>query len=856
VNAERGRDARRSWIVDLAVLSALALIGLVGFASVFADGSYLVAALGGLVLGTAVGVATSWRTWGPLRTLAAAVACYFLFGSALAMPARATFGILPNFDTLNGLAFGAVFGWKDIVTLVTPVSAPEYIAVVPYLAALIVGFASATIARRRYARVTRTPLASALAVIGPLFLYLLSVFTGTHEPYLAAVRGILFAVIALTWIGWRPTGGAAAESRANRVALLRRRIVGITVIVAVAVGGGGLLGAAAAPSDADRVVVREVIEPPFDPLLYPSPLSGFRKYTKQLAETVLLTASGLRAGDRIRIATMDSYDGRIWNVTDPALDVAASGSFRLAATRFDASDLNVDADAVEVTVQVAGYADVWLPSVGYPTGLQFVDVAPDPTAIRFNDATDVFVVTSGVRDGMTYELGAVVPDVSDAELQAVSDIALPPISGVPDAVAQKAADLIGDAATPIEQLRAIESAMSDAYLSHGSTSAGSNAPSLAGHGADRMNVFLTSKYMVGDGEQYASAFALMARSLGFPARVVLGFAPEVAEGQSVVDVVGEDIDAWVEVDFDGVGWVPFYPTPEDTDVPLDQAPAPRAEPQAIVRQPPQNPNLDDQLVSPVVIEDSNEEAAPFRIPAWVWTVLSAVGIPLALYFVPLILVALLKKRRVRLRRTAAAPDRRAAGAWDELVDRFVELGYRLPASATRLQTALDFEQQFRDEVAARALERESAKERAEIRREREELKKARALESASADAKSRAASRMASVMDETVVRARGAAAWRPGVEVDGAPLPVLTGLREFAVRSDAVAFGGREVDDAAIAELWTSADSAADAAEHSVSWFRRRLAGFRLHLPAGSVERLTARLNGLVPRPHTGVAAR
>jgi 8-oxo-dGTP pyrophosphatase MutT (NUDIX family) len=85
--------------------------------------------------------------------------------------------------------------------------------------------------------------------------------------------------------------------------------------------------------------------------------------------------------------------------------------------------------------------------------------------------------------------------------------------------------------------------------------------------------------MIGDEEQYASAFALMARSLGYPARVVMGFAPEVPDGGGTVTVTGDDVTAWVEVAFDGVGWVPFAPTPDETDIPQDQVPKPQSEPQ-------------------------------------------------------------------------------------------------------------------------------------------------------------------------------------------------------------------------------------------------------------------------------------
>lgn len=56
-------------------------------------------------------------------------------------------------------------------------------------------------------------------------------------------------------------------------------------------------------------------------------------------------------------------------------------------------------------------------------------------------------------------------------------------------------------------------------------------PSTAGHGNYRIDQLLAGTAMVGDSEQYASAMALMARSLGLPSRVVLGFLPKDDEGE-------------------------------------------------------------------------------------------------------------------------------------------------------------------------------------------------------------------------------------------------------------------------------------------------------------------------------------
>lgn len=103
--------------------------------------------------------------------------------------------------------------------------------------------------------------------------------------------------------------------------------------------------------------------------------------------------------------------------------------------------------------------------------------------------------------------------------------------------------------------------------------------------------------MVGDSEQYASAMALMARSLGLPSRVVLGFLPKDDEGEisesrteeqgktTITKFTGNDVTAWVEIKLDSYGWVAFYPTPKETKVPDENQNLTPPNPQTLVRQP-------------------------------------------------------------------------------------------------------------------------------------------------------------------------------------------------------------------------------------------------------------------------------
>ena len=61
--------------------------------------------------------------------------------------------------------------------------------------------------------------------------------------------------------------------------------------------------------------------------------------------------------------------------------------------------------------------------------------------------------------------------------------------------------------------------------------------------------------------QFSSAMAVMARSLGIPARIGVGFLPGTPDADQTYSVKLTDAHAWPELFFAGVGWVRFEPTP-------------------------------------------------------------------------------------------------------------------------------------------------------------------------------------------------------------------------------------------------------------------------------------------------------
>ncbi|MFF1572409.1 transglutaminase family protein [Leifsonia sp. NPDC058292] len=693
------RLSSTTW-VDVAVLVALSVVAVLGFEPAFGHYSFALAAFGGIAVGAAAAVVCRLFRLSVPISIAIALAAYFLFGTPLAMPGQATLVVLPSLDSLSGLVIGAVFGWADAVTLQAPLEAPPYVAVVPYFASWLVALVSVTLAVRWLPRArTRGVARAAVLLAGPVLLFVAGILLGTRDPYFAGARGVLFAAVALLWLGWRRSRAGSVEVSADP-GLKRRRLIGTGVVVLGAVAVGALAGSILTPPADARFVLRQEVTPPFDPLDYPSPLAGFREYTKDLEKTELFTVDGLSSGQVIRLATMDSYDGVVWNVTDPSSGTDASGSFELLGSTIPQPPLFTPGAKTEAGIDIREYSDVWLPTVGYVTELSFrAHKGDDPAStVRVNTSTGTTAVTSGVADGLRYSLDATaqkVPNDKALAKVAPAKISLPPVTNVPDIVSAKAEEYAGSATTAIQKLRNLERSLKTfGYLSHGRAS--DPVPSRAGEGADRMTDLFAKSPMVGDQEQYASAFALMARRLGYPTRVVMGFAPKVVAGQPTT-VTGNDVTAWDEVAFEGVGWVPFFPTPTKTDAPKNQTTKPKLEPQPQVRQPPPANPKPQELLTPVKTKDNDrkDQKSAFALPGWAWVIAGVIGIPLILYFVPLLIIGALKRRRRRRRQTQGPPDRRAAGAWDELTDGYAELGLTLPRNATRRQAATVLEEQTR-----------------------------------------------------------------------------------------------------------------------------------------------------------------
>lgn len=700
------RVRRPGGAADVVVVGVLIGVAAMGFGPTFGGRSYLVAAGAGAVLGLALGWLGALRRMSTVSLAAVTALTYLLFGGAVVLRQTTIAGVLPTLETVRRLALDAVTSWKGLLTVVPPAGAFPDVAIVPFLSCLVAAVLAGSLAlRARRPGWTLLPLA--VFTVGVILL-------GTAQVALPVVQGITFGVVGLGWTAWRrasaraeslhaaraglPDGEAARASRTMR----SRRVRNAAAMLVIA----GTLTAAAAPvlqPAGQRHVLRDAIVPPLDLRDYSSPLDGFRRYVKDLDKQVLFTVSGLPAGDRIRLATLDAYTGTVMDVAGGAPDSpAGSGSFsRFAAGTTSKAASVVSGQSADLTVTIAAYQGVWLPDVGQPEGVTFSGprAASLSAGLYRNTETGTLLSTAGLRGGDAFTVRAVVPPVptvTDLTNRQLANLLLPAPARVPQSVASVANTFVGNASTGIDRVERLRSALSTGGIF--SNGLDGQPTSRAGHGSDRIDTLLSGTQMVGDDEQFAVAMTLMARQLGIPARVVMGFYPKpgAATASGSYSVTGSDVHAWVEVAFAGVGWVPFDPTPSADQPPKAQDPRSNSKPQPQVLQappPPQEPAQPPLQPIPNAVDSRKNSLTGAGWTTYVARVV-VVGVPLLVLVSPFLLIAVAKSRRRRRRLGAEVPVERLSGAWREAVDAAVDLGTPVLAGATRRETARSLQELY------------------------------------------------------------------------------------------------------------------------------------------------------------------
>ena len=685
--------------VDLGVLAGLLLVTLAGLAPTYQGWAYLLVGMAGALTGAATALLSRMLAWPPVSAVVLAIVSFYLLGGAVCLHGRGAATLFPGPASARLLTHEALFGWKELLTTLPPLDATGPLLVLPFLLGLMGGVAGTLLAA-----VERGPawLVAAAPLVAPLALLTLVILLGVRRPQSLWLQGVVFSALALVWLVVRhDRRGGAVHGHAPRLG--RTTTAGALLVAAVLLALP--VGTWAAGSDDGRTVLRTYVSPPFDIGQYPTPLASFRRYVKEPAKRqdpqnlyhqVLFTVTGVPTGTRVRIATLDRYDGVIYGASNGSEPGPLNDTFQRVSSTIDDPVPGTPMSG-RVTLGPA-YSGVWLPTVGAVQQLHFEsgDATATADSFRYNLATSTGVVPSGLVPGDVFSFRSVLPDQtltpSDVPGRPLVDTAVD--GAFMDTLAAKWAQ---GRSTPMQQLFAIAAHLKkDGKYSDGVTRA--EKVYHGGHNEFRLTDDqggVSSRSIVGDDEQYAAWMAILANQIGVPARVVFG-----AVVPSGGEVRGQDVHAWVEVRVGDGSWRTL-PTSVfmDHDKPAALPPQSRQQMTGNVVPPPQPipppSSVGDQ--SDTDLRTQRTHVTPTPEPSgegalgWLLHAVAYVGVPLlvASAFVGGIVGAKVVRRRRR--RTASRISARFVGGWCELVDHARDLGQPIPVGrVTRREQAGSF----------------------------------------------------------------------------------------------------------------------------------------------------------------------
>jgi transglutaminase-like putative cysteine protease len=536
-------------------LAGLLAISLFSFNQVFATGDYPGPALLGILIAVALVMVGRRLGVGSILTIVGSLVAMVAY-LCLVFQADKTFRGLPSPRSLQGL-------WRSLEHAYSQ-SQVDFAPVPPrpgYVVLVVAGLWIAALIGEMAAFRWRRPLLASLPCIG-LFALIMVVGTGEAAPLLVALFLIaLFAFWGLesshrlrAWGRWVPTWKEhESEPEPTEVTgTLARRMGAACVLMGMVVplflpalgdgllvwrnptgeglpGGGGEGGA-------------------LDPLV------SVRPQLIDQPETVLFEVTSLRPS-YWRLLTYTQFDGVSWHGSSEAD----------RPSQFGAISTDVDPGTVTRTVTarfvMRALEGERLPTTGLPRQLDFTGSNADEyeSGLTYDAENGDVEMEQRIIDGLRYEVGAVLPEASFRNLSraAPGEIEDPTYRQIPtdlsNVVFQTANEWTEGIDNPFRQLVAIQNRLRGFDYSLNVEDTGSD---------DYLGDFLSITRR-GFCQQFASAFAILARLKGFSTRVVVGFLPgsTTLSAPTTYSVRGTHAHVWPEVYLQGYGWVPFEPTP-------------------------------------------------------------------------------------------------------------------------------------------------------------------------------------------------------------------------------------------------------------------------------------------------------
>ena len=386
----------------------------------------------------------------------------------------------------------------------------------------------------------------------------------------------------------------------------------------------------------------------------------------------------------LKLLTLDTLEGATWTSSD---DAGAGNSLVSIEPPQGLSD-DVERTESSTSITIDNVRTTWLPSPVPATSISGLD-----SNWTWLSGNHTIVGDGPTVRGQTYDVTALQLHPTEAQLRASStdypadvQFALTLPEDVPEIVSTTAHEVTNGSASPYDSALAIQD-----YLRSSQFTYDTQSPVESGYDGGSLDViaaFLEVKrgYCV----HFASAMAVMARDIGIPARIAVGYLPggrvtDVTQGYGQYIVDSHDLHSWPELYFPGMGWLPFEPTPGRGSVPDYAQPEQNstANPSQAPVQPTNTPVQND-----VRERDDSGGVAAGETGASEQNYAARGAIALVGLLLVLLIPALIRRVRRRIRVVKISTGRAAQSlAWAELADTLRDHGIEVRDTSTLRERA-------------------------------------------------------------------------------------------------------------------------------------------------------------------------
>lgn len=655
---------RQLFLGQLSAMGLWLTVAALFYGRIFAGVGWLVPVLGGVLISAAMAF-TLGRTsmTRSARVAALGIGGVLFVAIAVLLPTASVSGIGDVFD----LVFGTTIdGWRNALTPTLPIDTAlaeplGFIGVTSWIAGSVTG-----------SLVAKSEQPAMPIIPGLLFVALsLPLAAPIGNASYLLIAGLIASGLLLVLVRAVPEAVLEDDSRqqvtefVGERMLTERLISGIPVLLAVAAVIPFLIDVTPAtrdePFDPRSLRVEEV-----QTTFAVNPLAQLKSQrTEEPAERAFLLELPAPPDpaffDRIGFVALDTFDGVSWDTTATYRDTPSDLS--------DFREVTVGELVVPQVIEITDAQYPWIPAGNRPVQIDADDV-------WFDEESGTLITPDGPSN-LRYELVSRIPVPTADQLQTAvvdrSDRSYLELPNLPnDSSLSRLSDRLAGA-NDYERLKSLEQALQNDW-----TLVLTSSSATPGTSIGRLERFLTS----GEGyrDQFVASFAVAARNQAFPTRIVVGYRiTEATDDNTEVyldTITSAQYDAWPEVLFEGIGWVPFDPTPTSSgEAGSNEEDAASVSEGQTVTQGPTPQEAEPEEDSEV---DDQEQQATTTVRVLVVSLLFLVLFPLML----LLFVFGVKLMRRRWRRSIDDPTARILAGWQESKDRLLEAGIEVRPDMT------------------------------------------------------------------------------------------------------------------------------------------------------------------------------